>query len=310
MKGKRMIMRSRRWVGQFGLSAALGLGLASPGSAQPGRPGPNGPAPNGPPPGPIKIDPDARVQQRIYRFKDTNEELAYTVFVSSKVRKDKPAPLIVALHGYGGDSNFIVRGRLIDLAEEGGYIVVGPMGYNTMGWYGSPVIVVGGGPVEPANLTELSEKDVLSVLDMARKEFNVDPNRTYLMGHSMGGAGALFLGRKYASQWAAVAAIAPAAFMMQPMEKDILAGMQKAHVPVMITQGDADTVVPPTNTRTWAAAMDELKMPHEYIEMAGRDHGSIIGDSMPDIFRFFWPLTHGANEATSRIPPPYVTYLT
>ena len=290
-------MKSRRWVGQFSLGAALGLILAAPGVAQEGRPQPNGPAPNGrgparpgrngPPPGPMKIDPDARVQQRKYHFKDTNEDVAYTVFVSSKVKRDKPAPLIVALHGYGGDSNFIVRGRLIDLAEEGGYIVVGPMGYNITGWYGSPVIVIGGGEVKPANLTELSEKDVLNVLDMARKEFNVDPKRTYLMGHSMGGAGALFLGQKHADQWAAVAAIAPAAFMMQPRAKEVLGGMEQARVPVMITQGDADTVVPPDNTRAWAAAMNELKTPHEYIEMPGRDHGTIIGDSMPDIFRFF-----------------------
>ena len=287
-----MFEKSRRWLGQVGLGAVLGMVLSAPGVAQVGRPvqtgpGPNGPRPNGPPPGPMKIDPDPRVQQRTYRFKDTDEDLAYTVFVSSKVKRDKPAPLIVALHGYGGDSNFIVRGRLIDLAEEGGYIVVGPMGYNITGWYGSPVIVIGGGAVKPANLTELSEKDVLNVLDMARKAFNDDPNRTYLMGHSMGGAGALFLGQKHARQWAAVAAIAPAAFMMQPKEKEILGGLQLAHVPVMITQGDADTVVPPTNTRTWAAAMNELKMPHEYIEMPGRDHGTIIGDSMPEIFRFF-----------------------
>jgi predicted esterase len=32
----------------------------------------------------------------------------------------------------------------IDLAEEGGYIVAAPMGYNTTGWYGSPVISMGG----------------------------------------------------------------------------------------------------------------------------------------------------------------------
>ena len=283
---------SRRWLGRIGLGAVIGLALSMPGVAQVGRPGQSGPGPagRGPgagPPAPMKIAPDPRVQQRTYHFKDTDQDLAYTVFVSSKVKRDKPAPLIVALHGYGGDSNFIVRGRLIDLAEEGGYVVVGPMGYNITGWYGSPVIVIGGGKVEPPNLTELSEKDVFNVLDMARKEFNVDPNRTYLLGHSMGGAGALFLGQKHADQWAAVAAIAPAAFLIQSREKEILGGMQQAHVPVMITQGDADTVVPPTNTRTWAAAMDELKMSHEYIEMPGRDHGTIIGDSMPDIFRFF-----------------------
>jgi predicted peptidase len=235
----------------------------------------------------MRMEPDPRVQQRTYHFADTEQDLAYTVFVSSKVKPDKPAPLIVALHGYGGDSNFIVRGRLIDLAEENGYIVVGPMGYNATGWYGSPVIVIGGGPVEPANLAELSEKDVLNVLAMARSEFKVDPKRTYLLGHSMGGAGTLFLGQKYADQWAAIAAIAPAAFLMQPNQKDILAPIKAAGLPVMITQGDQDPVVPATATRTWAAAMDELDLSHEYIEMPGRDHGTIIADGMPDIFRFF-----------------------
>ena len=44
-------------------------------------------------------------------------------------------------------------------------------------------------PEPPANLAELSEKGVFNVLEIVRKEFNVDPKRTYLMGHSMGGAG-------------------------------------------------------------------------------------------------------------------------
>ena len=47
-------------------------------------------------------------------------------------------------------------------------------------------------------------------------------------------------------------------------------------------------MVPVENTRTWAAAMEEIGMPHEYVEMPGRGHGyDIIGDSMPEIFRFF-----------------------
>ena len=65
-------------------------------------------------------------------------------FESSKVSKDKKAPLIVALHGLGGDGNSLLRGASLDLAEAGGYILVGPMGYNPSGWFGSPVIVMGG----------------------------------------------------------------------------------------------------------------------------------------------------------------------
>ncbi len=207
------------------------------------QPGAGAPAAAGQRGGRGAIDP--RVQQRTYRFADTNEELPYAVFVSSKVSKDKKNPLIVALHGLGGDQNTMMRANALQLAEEGGYIMVGPMGYNSGGWYGAPArFGTGGGRgpaprgangappagapqgappagrgafppasaaggkelTDPTKLHEASEKDVMNVLDMIRKEFNVDESRTYLMGHSMGGAGSIYLGVKYASIWAAVGA--------------------------------------------------------------------------------------------------------
>ena len=83
---------------------------------------------------------DSRVQQRTYTFADTNEQMPYALFVSSKVTKDKKNPLIVSLHGLGGDQNTMVRESLrsVELAEQGGYILVAPMGYNSGGWYGIP----------------------------------------------------------------------------------------------------------------------------------------------------------------------------
>ncbi len=236
---------------------------------------------------PLQIKPDPRVQQRKYHFAATNEDLSYVLYVSSKVTKDKKNPLIVALHGMGGDGNFLVRDRLVDLAEEGGYLVVGPLGYNVSGWYGSPVIAMGGRPIEPPNLAELSEKDVLTVLEMMRKEFTIDDKRTYLLGHSMGGAGTLFLGSKYPSNWAAIASIAPAAFLMQNDRKDYLGKIKNANLPVIIVQGDKDTVVPPENTRTWADSMKEMGMKYEYVEVPGGDHGTAISGGMPNIFKFF-----------------------
>jgi predicted peptidase len=236
---------------------------------------------------PFQIKPDPRVQQRSYHFQETNEDLTYVLYVSSKVSKDKKNPLIVALHGLGGDGNFLVRDRLVDLAEEGGYIVVGPMGYNVGGWYGSPVVVFRGRSIEPPNLSELSEKDVMNVLALMRKEFNVDNKRTYLMGHSMGGAGTLFLAAKYPSDWASIAAIAPAAFLMLKDRKEYLTKIKDAGIPVMVVQGDKDTAVPVTYTRQWIDTMKELGMKYEYIELPGGDHGTVINDGMPNIFKFF-----------------------
>jgi poly(3-hydroxybutyrate) depolymerase len=257
---------------------------------------PAGGAPKG---GPGKA-PDPRVQQRKYHFADTSEELPYALFVSSRVTKDKKAPLIVALHGVFGDGNALLRGSALDLAEEGGYILVGPMGYNPQGWFGSPVIVMNRGPgkgkgpgaakggppptPEPPNLAELSEKDVMNVLAIVRKEFTVDDRRTYLMGHSMGGAGALFLGPKYVDQWAAVASMAPAAFLMQP---DSLAPV-KDKMPLLLAHGDADTVVSIDVGRRWAKTATDLKMKDfKYMELPGADHGTVITQSMPEIFKFF-----------------------
>ena len=272
---------------------------------------------------------DPRVQQRVYVFKETNEFLPYALFVSSKVRKDKKNPLIVSLHGLGGDQNTMVREsfRAVELAEQGGYILVAPMGYNSGGWYGIPVGAPRGGgrgaanaanPAAPprgagngatpnaappngapargafvstaggtavtdaAKVRELSEKDVMIVLETIRKDFNIDERRTYLMGHSMGGAGTLYLGVKYPSNWAAIAAIAPAAFGLNP---DSLASIKD--MPVIIVQGDMDTAVPVATTRRWADKLKELNMTHEYHKIKGGDHGSVIAVGMPDIYAFF-----------------------
>ena len=80
---------------------------------------------------------DPLVQQRTYKFSAT-DDLPYALFVSSKVSKDKMAPLIVALHGLGGNQNTMMTRNAIQQAEEGGYILVAPMGYNSSGWFGAP----------------------------------------------------------------------------------------------------------------------------------------------------------------------------
>src|SRR5579863_3095921 len=87
---------------------------------------------------------DPRAETRMYHFEDTNEDLPYSLYVSSKVKKDQKAPLIVTLHGLGAPQTIMMSKTAIDLAEEGGYILVAPMGYNTSGWYGSPGVGGGG----------------------------------------------------------------------------------------------------------------------------------------------------------------------
>jgi predicted peptidase len=254
---------------------------------------------------------DPRAQTRTYHFEDTNENLPYSLYVSSKVEKDKKAPLVVTLHGLGAPQTIMMGKTAIDLAEAAGYILVAPMGYNTGGWYGSPVgtgpgrgkgkgapaaataptaAAKGrfggfGGGNQPANLRELSEKDTMNVIAMVRKEFKIDDKRIYIMGHSMGGAGALYLGSKYPHMFAAVAAEAPAAFWQT--RKETLQPMKDAKIPVMIVHGDIDEVVPVTNTLAWVDDMKELKMKYEFIEQPGITHGPVIESGLKPIYEFF-----------------------
>src|SRR5688500_831550 len=287
---------------------------AGPAAQQPAAPSvPGAPAVQAPGRGrgPQPVDP--RVQIRTHHFAETNEDIPYALFVSSKVKKDQKAPMIVTLHGLGGTHTTMMRPNAIDLAEAGGYILLAPMGYNPRGWFGAPSpqgrrgappataapnavppaataapnaaappAGRGAGANDPPNLRELSEKETLQVIELVRKEFTVDDARTYLMGHSMGGAGTLYLAITYPQRWAAVAAIAPAAFSV---DKEGLARIPK--MPVMIVHGDMDTVVPTSVGRAWVEAMKSLQMNYQYIEVPGGDHGSVISSHQSDIFAFF-----------------------
>jgi predicted esterase len=264
---------------------------------------------------------DPRVQNRTYLFTDTNETLPYAVFVSSKVTKDKKAPLIMALRGAGGNPTVFLRGAALDLAEEGGYILVGALGYTSMGSFGMPAggfgrsggrgertsapgaaqqtqpgaeagrgtqpvrrgmgtRGAGGAETDPAKASEYSEKDVMNVLAMVRKEFNIDDQRIYLMGHSQGGAGALFLGGKYSSIWAAVSGLAPGApgFQFDTNSKI-------KELPLLIMVGANDTLI--ASVQRLDQQMKAANIAHEYKEVPGLDHGGIIMGAMPDVFKFF-----------------------
>jgi predicted peptidase len=264
----------------------------------------------------FQIDP--RAQSRTYHFADTDEDMPYCVFASSKVSAREPAPLIISLHGLGAGPQIMCNSTAVDLAEKGGYILAAPMGCNEGGWYGSPVLrrppragddqaaaappesdgkchPGSGGfrrgstpPAQPENIAELSEKDVMNVLAMVRKEFNVDARRIYLTGHSMGGAGTYFLGSKHADIWAAIAPVAPAAFGMMANRVQYLQPLKDAHVPIMVVHGDMDEAVPVATSRdNWVPSMKELGIEHEYVELPGVTHGPVITQSQPSIYEFF-----------------------
>jgi predicted esterase len=278
---------------------------------------------------------DDRVELRTYHFTNTDEDLPYAVFVSSKVTKNKKAPLVLALHGFGGNHGTFMRTGCVDEAEKNGYIMIGAMGYSPSAPFGgtmggmnlgrrggpgtnAPAMTPptqgtnqpargglfpgrgaapgaafgaapggrggrGGPPVggtketDSAKVSELSEIDTMNVLYMALKEFKVDKNRIYLMGHSMGGMGAMHIGEKYAPTWAAVACLAG---FGSPDPKGKL-----KDTPLYFTAGSNDTMG--MRGSTVAEQLKAAGMNCTWKEVPGLDHGGIIAGAMPDVFQFF-----------------------
>ena len=222
---------------------------------------------------------DPRVQHRTYTFADAdNAEIPYALFVPSTYDAAKKSPLLVTLHGLGRQYDWVMRYHgLLDMAERDGFIVVTPLGYTRRGWYGSH---------DNGEEGKRSEQDVMNVFELVRKEFNVDGNRIYLWGHSMGGAGTYHLARKYPDLWTALAVAAPA----PPKDEETLNETLKAiaDIPILVLQGDQDGLV--NLSRQWVAKMKEMGMQHLYIELPGGDHSLFISQNeemMSKIFSFF-----------------------
>jgi predicted peptidase len=239
-----------------------------------------------PPRSQANLDALARVQVKTYKFADAGSiDMEYRLYVPTKYDRSRATPLVIALHGLGSGTSYMMEyNNLVELAERYGYIVATPMGYNERGWYGARgqdnAFNRRAADPGPANLGALSEKDVLNVLEIVRRDYNVDASRIYLIGQSMGGGGTLYIGSKYPDIWAALAAMAPAIYI----SPDTIAGA--ARLPVMVIQGDADTQVDPDVTRRWVAKMKELGMQYEYIEVPGGTHASAGRLNIDKVFAF------------------------
>ena len=239
-----------------------------------------------------------QVNKRTYHFTAAEKDLEYRLYVPKSYDGSRDFPLIVALHGlYSNPGQILGYPGFTKHAEEHGYLIVAPMGYNTRGWYGSRGRG-GGGRRDPENLGELSEQDVMNVLEIVRSELKVDDERIYLYGHSMGGGGSLHLSTKYPQVWAGMAVVAPAIDVRRlRLEK-------ASNIPAIVIQGSKDRLVPVRSSRRLVEKMKELKMANQYIEVENGGHTTVAWKHFDEIFEFWHRHTGHADanpvEATSK----------
>jgi poly(3-hydroxybutyrate) depolymerase len=230
--------------------------------------------------------------RRHYLLDAAQEIIPYRTYVPTSYNGTKAFPLIVALHGLGGteDAFFDNYNKVLPpLAESHGYIVAAPLGYRVDGSYGWGL---GNPPADPTTrrTQELSERDVMQVLQRMRQQYKIDENRIYLMGHSMGGIGTWKIAPKYPDIWAAIAPISGngAADTLEKIR----------HVPEIIVHGDADPTVAVAGSRTMVAKLKELGVEHKYIEVPGGLHGDVVAPNIAAIVEFFDTHKKGARSTS------------
>ncbi len=220
---------------------------------------------------------DLRVQHRSYVMNDTGETIPYALFVPSSYEPTRPSPLMVALHGAGRQYDWLMNyAGFLDLAEQHGYVVVTPLGYTRRGGYGRR------GDSEP---DRHAEQDVMNVFKLVTDEFNIDENRIYLWGHSMGGSGTYYIASRYPDVWAGLAAVAGGSMTADYVDQEAI-----RHIPFLVIQGSDDETVPASRARESVGRMRKLGMQHLYIEIPGGDHSLFVSRSpkvVGHLFSFF-----------------------
>jgi predicted peptidase len=232
-------------------------------------------------------------QHRKYHFADANTDEPYRLCVPTTWDGKSSLPLAMFLHGSGSDENTYVdqnNKQMLNLAQQHGYLLVAPLG--DQGAYGNFLRLTSpfGKPDEAAKLmaqvtadsertNELSEQDVINVLELVLAEYPIDRASMFLFGHSMGSGGTWYIGGKYADYWKGLAPMSGPFVQETGYPWDDL-----RNTFIFVTEGTQAPSVDGSHVlRDWLKA-NGFKAEYEEVNA---DHGGMISLVLPDIFDFF-----------------------
>lgn len=183
---------------------------------------------------------DAKLFNLTFKSKIDNTFQPMLVKIPEGYKRTESWPLLVVLHGLG-DGPIIVP-------SINSMVQIGPFGRGDM-WY-----------------QDIGEQDVFECIELAKKIFNIDSDRIYLSGFSMGGAGTFKLGLKHPDTWAACV---PVCGRMNNL--DMVSN--GSNLPFWINTGSEDMVVPAKYSQRAYETAIELGFKHwKYTEYEQMGH--------------------------------------
>ena len=173
---------------------------------------------------------------------DHNEKkYSYALFVPEPPSPEATLPLIVVLHGMGGNGDNTIQPWVERLAKE--FIVLCPS-YPMGAWW-----------------TRNAESLVLKLIRKVQSGHPVDPDRIFLAGLSNGAIGTYMIGMFHPD---AFAGIVPIAGAITPRYMHVLVNLK--NTPVYMIQGAHDPIFPIQLSRRIDKILSDMKYPAVYRE--------------------------------------------
>lgn len=215
------------------------------------------------------------------------ENACYTLLVPKEYDPLRPTPLVIGLHGGGAGG---ADGKLV--------VGAGHQAMNfyrgeceTRGWIcACPTAVVAGWGGPNNDLIDALLEELFAL-------YNIDENRVYLVGHSMGGGGTWRQGCRIPETWAA---IAPASgYGVGSITK-----LDKTKTGFYVYHSDDDPRCPCGPVRAAMSNLPGTKVDFVYTELPHRGH-SFPMEVVKDIFDFFAPrrLARGPGRLKPQVRP-------
>jgi predicted peptidase len=199
----------------------------------------------------------ASFEVRSFEAKD-GQKIDYSLFVPKNIGPGEKLPLVLCLHGAGGNTEAAKVLAAAERQRKHPCIIMAPAcDSRSARWVPMP----SRGESRRAVLPEL-----LGALDAVMREFPVDDRRVYVTGQSMGGAGTWGI---LATNSHRIAAAAPVCGMWQTQD-----AAKMTAVPVWVFHGDKDAVVPVDSSRQMIAALKAAGAAPRYTELPGVGHDS------------------------------------
>lgn len=195
-----------------------------------------------------------------------------TVYAPKAAEESTPLPLVIALHGMGGDDSMFTRGYggglLCRLADERKFIAVSPLTYKLAG----------------------NAAFIDALIDDIAADYAIDRDRVYVIGHSLGGGVAMYLAQARASTIAAAACIAGAG----PVGKKVVP------CPTLVVGAELDRIGGPSRVRPFIQAAVADGKPVEYREVKNYGHTFVVGRVLPEVLD--WLFQHTLANRPPREP--------